>query len=398
MSLQSFFKQTGLNISVYKPTLSPVGSNYVYDPRGTLIEEALEDSVSSYEHEIDGEVGFKSARISIGGSQEYIEGWIENGLNLHVEVHNRGHETVWEGFVNSLAADLGALQFTRGGVLDIFNRVTATYTPIDYTSSPPSRGPQTETAIANDTTSQVKYGILEGLLNASADTQEAAELARDTQLASYSMPGESTRASTSGGAPASVTLNLAGYGRRAEKYIYNDTATGYIAISDKIIAALGADPNGLFSVNYNYITSNPVLVAAEEGDNRMAMTVIKALIEAGTANDKRTFFGIYENRIARYWNEPTDITYRFRIADVMQDVERGPGGAFTAPWDLRPGYWVFYSDFLSGRVPPPIDLRTDPRVALIESVKFTAPYNVEFNGQNFGSIEQLLAKRGLGGM
>jgi hypothetical protein len=305
---------------------------------------------------------------------------------------------MFEGFVNSLSASLGTLTYERGPVMSVINRLIAIYTPVDYTASPPAKGPPTETTAADNEDSQREYAILEGVLQAGEDTQTGAERARDTQLRDLAQPAHASSVNTSGNNQPSVSLEVLGYGHRLDKYIYNDTTTAQVAISTKIGAALDADPNGLFSTERDLIETNSVLLSAEEDDNRTAWSVIKAVLPAGTADDYRTFFGIYEGRTPYYWSEPLDVRYKFRIADVNQEVLEHAGGTIARPWGVRPGYWVLLPDFLAARLEPPVDLRDDPRVFLVESVKYTAPYTVEFNGQRFGSIPQLLAKKGLGSL
>lgn len=373
-------------------------SNYVYTPRGQLIEDGLEKRISSYNHTIDGKQGFASASITIEDELTYIEGWIADGLNRHIEVYNPDLETVWTGFVNSYSANVGTLTKSGGPVLDIINRCVVIYTPVDYTADPPARGPKTPTTAADDTDSQLKFGIIETVIQGGEDTQVGAEQARDTQLRDMAEPKGSTTISPGAAQTASITLGCLGYGARLGTYIFNDLTEGAIAISNKIIAALGADPNGIFSTDYDHIESNAFLLAAAERDNRPALSVIEACLNIGTATDERTFFGVYEDQKAYYWSEPIDITYRHRIADAMQDIEARAGKTPTRPWDLRPGQWVFLPDFLAGRVPPQLDLRDDPRAFLAEAVNFTAPYDLTMNGERFGSVKQLMAKKGLGGM
>lgn len=373
-------------------------STYSYNPTGRLITDALEHSITQYGHDMDAEVGFKGAALTIEDNPGQIEDWIDNGLNRHIAVYNPAGDVVFEGFVNSLSANIGPVTYERGPVLDVMTRMLAIYTPVDYSASPPAKGPPMETTAADNEEAQRIYGILEGVLQAGEDTQVGAERARDTQLRDFSAANKASSVNTSGNNQPSVSIDVLGYGARLDRYIYNDATVGGIAISDKLGAALDADPNGLFSTERDYLESNPVLVAAEEDDNRTAWTVIKALLPAGMADDRRTFFGIYEGRTPRYWSEPADVRYKFRIADVNQDVLEHAGGTVTQPWDVRPGYWVFLPDFLAGRVGSPVDLRNDPRVFLIEAVKYTAPYTVEFNGKRFGSIPQLLAKKGLGSL
>jgi len=362
------------------------------------MENGLEARVSSYAHSMTSQIGFDSMTLTIEGSQEYIEDWIQDGLNKHIEVRDAKMDTVWEGFVNSYSANVGALTKTGGPVTDIINRCVVTYTPLDETAFPPARGPQTETTGADNNDSKYIYGVLEGIIQGGEVSQTIAEQVRDTQLEDFAWPKESTSIAIGGSTTAAaITLECLGYSARLDNYIV--TLTGVTAaesVSEKIERALDADPSYLFSTKREYIEPNALIYPVYEGDNKTALNIIKSCLSVGTAADKRTFFGIYEDQIPYYWSEPLDILYRFRVADVWQDIEKHTWGAHIEPWSVRPGQWLFTTDFLAGRIPPPNNPRRDPRVFLVETVKFTAPYQLETNGERFGSVKQLLAKTGLG--
>jgi hypothetical protein len=70
------------------------------------------------------------------------------------------------------------------------------------------------------------------------------------------------------------------------------------------------------------------------------------------------------------------------------------------PWDVLPAEYLFYPDFLVGRHPPITTetLGTDPRAGFIETVSFRAPYDLSVNGIKLSNVDQVLAKRGIGGM
>lgn len=348
---------------------------------------------------MDAQIGFNTLTLTIQGEQSYIENWIAGALNTHISVHDARMNTVWQGFVNAYSARVGALSKTGGPVLDIINRCVVTYTPLDYTATPPARGPETPTTAADNEDSKYTYGIIEGIIQGGELTSVAAEQIRDTQLADFAWPKEATAIGVgSTSEAATITLECLGYGARLDTYIVDLTgiAGGSETIDEKIGHAIDADPNHLFSTKREYIEPNALLLPTDERDNNTALSLIKLCLSVGTATDKRTFFGVYEDQIPYYWSEPLDILYRFRVADVMQDVEKHTWGAQVEPWSVRPGQWLFTTDFLSGRIPPPNNPRRDPRVFLVESVTFTAPFQLQANGERFGSVPQLLAKYGLG--
>jgi hypothetical protein len=69
------------------------------------------------------------------------------------------------------------------------------------------------------------------------------------------------------------------------------------------------------------------------------------------------------------------------------------------PWNVLPARWIFRPDFLVGRFLPisAASLGSDPRAAFIEVVQFDAPYSLSINGRKLSQLDQVLARRGLGG-
>lgn len=396
-AVPSKFQTLGLNIAIFRPQISPDAP--YYDPRGQLMRDDIATVVSSYAHEISANGGFTSATITLEGDQVDVEWWISNAIGKHVEVYDEGHQIVWEGFVNSYRATVGSLSVSGGPLMDVANQVVVVYTPVDTTADPPATGPETETTAAVDSESQSRYGILETVYSGGQTTQTGAEQIRDTLLEDSKYPARSETLSIGGASGASITLECAGYYDWLDKYIFNDTTAGVSYLTDKMQLVLEADPNEIFGVEYadfSHIEENQFLVVARERDNKTAMTVIKELVAIGDANDRRTFFGVYERRVPHYYTIPQSVKYEHRIADSSQRVDIFGGGVMLRPWQIRPGDWVFLPDFLSAKaVSYGTDIRNDPRVIFIESVKYSMPYGVTLNGNRYATLPQLLAKRGM---
>jgi hypothetical protein len=74
-------------------------------------------------------------------------------------------------------------------LLDVGNRISVVYTPIlDATVDPPVVGVRQPTAIAEDSDSQDRYGIVEKVLSGGTCFQADAERYRDTFLAENALP------------------------------------------------------------------------------------------------------------------------------------------------------------------------------------------------------------------
>ena len=389
MTTPSHSQSSGFTILVYKPA---IGAG-TYTPAGTLIGE-FSHEVEQYQHTIAALGGYDSASFSINDRQENLEDWLDR-LGYHVEVYNPDLVLIWEGFIDSVAVNVGALAVTRGRLTDIGNRALCVYSSVDTTTTPPTMGVRARTALANNTTSQARYGIIEKYMSVGGATQVTAEQIRDTWLAENDEPETSQQFST-GGEQTSVMVNCAGYSRWLEQYVYNQTAnTGTINVSTAIQNAIAANPNGLFSTDYTGIVANTLQTQRYVNDDDTAWGYIKYLVSQGDAADGRYLFGIYAGRKARYEAMPTETAYLQRLSDPKLRVET-PTGQEVKPWDVLPGRWLFYPDFFIGRITPP-DRRDDPRYEFIERVTFTAPWGLSHTGSKVATLGQKLAKLGLGG-
>ena len=88
------------------------------------------------------------------------------------------------------------------------------------------------------------------------------------------------------------------------------------------------------------------------------------------------------------------IAYQHKIQDESLNIEQYGSGVEVRPWNIKPAQWVFLSDFLAGG-DIPTERRLDPRFIFIESVTFSAPYDVQINGGKINTIKQLLASQGM---
>lgn len=361
---------------------------------GNAVIGQLTDKISTYNHDISTSEGYKRASFVITGDQINVEDWFESGLARDVVTYNDANGIIWNGFVNKVSIVVGGRSLSRGPLTDIVNRLSVSYTPIDTTTNPPVRGNKTLTDIVNDTASQSKYGILQDIYNAGDCTDANAVIVRDSLLGDLLDPEVSETLSLQGGAP-SVTVECCGYYAFLDKYIYSNTATGTIALSTKLQNVLTASPNAIFSSDYGKITSNTLTVTANETEDRMALDVIKGELAKGDSGNNRYTFGIFANRKAYYAPMPTSFAYQFQLATSTLELY---GGGELMPWDVLPGRWMFYTDFLTGKSRPVTDLRKDPRALFIETVNFTAPWGLSLNGGKVRTTQQIMARMGLGGV
>lgn len=367
-----------------------------YNVHGALLSDRMADQVASYSHEIRADGGWWSAAISFAASENDIEEWFGYGLNRHIEVYNAAFELVWVGFVNQITVQAGTLTAVRGPLIDIVNRVSVVYTPIlDPTTLPPIEGVERPTTIANDVVSQAAYGVFEAVISGGKllddGTTDNAVYLRDTYLAENANPQTSESLDLGSGEERTMQLDLLGYVHRLDRYVYQDLTTATVQLDTQIQNVLAADPNGLFSTDYTQIAANPTLVSRYTDDNKMALDVLRGMVILGDATGSRYTLGVYEDQRVVYAAVSTIPFYQHAIMSNDLQMTLYGSQASVAPWDVRPARWAFLVDFLPGHGRPAA-LRDDPRFLFIETVHYTAPNNLQVDGQKISRIPQLLAR------
>lgn len=349
--------------------------------------------VSGYSHVIEADGGFKEMVFSLNSEVVEIEDWLESGLGRHVEVFDDAHLVMWEGFVDKVSAVIGGRAIERGPLMDVANRLSVVYSRVDTSVSPPVVGNRAQTAYADNADSQAKYGIFYDVYSVSGSSDATALLIRDTLLADRAWP-ETTESISGQGSTPMLTITCRGYLDYLKKFPYNDTvSTGEVDASQKIEDVLAADPNAIVSTDYTWIDANTLQVGAYENDSKTGWAVIAGEVAKGDATANRWTFGIYAGRKAYYQPQEMDFSYKYTTS--QSELELFSGGIIS-PWAVRPGKWIFFPDFLQGRSYTG-DIARDPRAMYIESVTYTAPYDLGMNGSKVKTLPQLLARLGLGG-
>lgn len=358
----------------------------------------LTSRVSRYSHEVRAIGGFWSANLAISASQKYIENWIAYGLGRHLVVYNPSLVIIWEGFVNKLTATLGPFQYEVGPLLDIGNRVAVTYSQEDTGTG--IVGGRTVTAVADNTDSQARYGIIQKTYSHSGATLALAEQIRDAYAndPKYAFPPTSRSSNLSGTAEPSITLDCLGYWHWLKAYYPTDATAGYISATDKIKATLAANPNAMFSADYSMIADNATLVKQAEVGERTAEDILKGVNSLGDSSLNTYNIGFYGGRKLVYQPIPTTIEYQQRITSnrgLVNAVNRE-----VKPWDAMPGKYILFPDFLIGQFPPTtaVTLGSDPRVGFVEVARYTAPWGLNLDGKKMSQLDQRLARKGMGSL
>lgn len=372
-------------IGVYQPV-----------PLGGVHLETLTTTINSYGHTLLAFGGFDKASLSIVDTMPILQEWYENGLGRGIIAFDDKLQRVWEGFVNSVTLQQAGLRIQRGPLLNVANRIKAVYSSIDTSTTPPTLGVRKSTAWSDNLASQARYGIWPKVVSLAGVTDSNAASLRDTHLAQYSEVETNSQFSTSGGDAISLQIECLGYFHTLT-YPYNYTAAGGVTdLSIHLKRILAAAPNGWLSADMSKIANNTLQVSQWENDDKQASGLIKGLTAMGDAAANRYLFGIYEGRQAQYGAVPTDWAYEIRLNNQRQTIFNRSGGE-VEPWALRPGQWLFFSDFLPGRQAQSANLRSDPRMLFIESVSYSMPYAVQVNGGKIDTLAQKLAQLGLAG-
>lgn len=368
-------------------TILPVSiflSDPLYWADSTSFKLGLSTRVSAYSQEIAADGGYKTATVTMSVSTDEIGRFVETALGQHIEVYDQSTVKIWEGYVDNITVNLGTLSFSRGPLAEIGNRITALYT--DFTTSQPA-----VTTAQNDTISQERYGIWHKVVSVGSVSATTANSIRNTYLQESKWP-ESTHSVAFAGGETTLTLTCLGYINWIT-YPYNEATDTTYTAREKILEVLADDPNTIISTDYNFIETNTLSVARLDNDYRVALEVIKEIVNmGGDADNIRRTFGIYNNRVAYLQAIPQEIEYTMRVGDpVMYDKY----GRAIEPWNVRAGKWIKMVDFLPGLNIASTNPREDPRNVFIESVTYTAPADLAINGGKTGTVTQQLSKLGL---
>ena len=359
-------------------------------------DDNLAYGMESYSHTIVATGGYDTASLTAKMRIREAGRWFTKGLGRDFAYYSPQGIKRWQGFINSITVNIGALSYTIGPVIDIANRADVLFSTKQYNTNPPIGGQETSTGAANITASQNRYGIFVTLLNGGSGILAQMEEIRDVFLAENSEPFRDTAASFSADGEAQIQLEMLGYYHLLKRYFYSSSTTGTQNASAKIAAVLAADPSSRFSSSSLFIETNTTQVNAAELDNPYAWDVIQNTIAVGDGSGNRMLFGVYNDLVAYYQSLPTTVTRQMLLSDPAQRVE-SISGALIYPWDMRPGAWVAVQDFIIGQ-PQAADLKSDLRNIMVETVSYTAPFGLSINGKKVETLPQIMARYGISGI
>lgn len=367
-------------------------------PKGGTWLGDFDISVQNWRHEISAFGGFDTASFELSDHLSNMEDWILNGLFRPIIVRDNYLTTIWEGFVNSITINQAGLSVTHGPINEIKNRIFAIYSGVDTSVYPPQIGVRKKTPTINSTASQTNWGIWPFILSVAGVSDSNADQLVSMYMQEHDHPEINSNFSFSGG-EISLTINCLGW-YNTLKYPFNYTTnSGTVAITTRISQILAANPNsGWISSDLSKVIPNTIVVPQYENDDQLALEHLRGLTAMGDVNLDRCYFGIYEDRQVVYGPKTEQLDFTLELADPKRQLYDS-SGSLVAPWKIRPGMWVFFSDFIPGLGAPFDDFHTDPRMLRVETVSFDmrTPFAVQFTGGISSKYEQRSARLGLRG-
>lgn len=359
-----------------------------------------------YSHTKESDWGDVSATIELAVDQVTIQEWFFNGLGRDIKVVDTGGNVVFRGFVNVIETTQGGIVSTTGPLTEVANKVWATYTPKLILANFTTDAGQTETNFAQDTISQGLYGIWQKVIQAGeafvdpTTGYNQAEDSRDLYLARFKVP--QTQADVSPNAQEiSLRLYVRGYIDFLKAFVYQnriyaETPPTVLTITDSIKAILNDNPNAaVLSTNQAFIGANPGLAPSNSNNYEVAFSAIENLLKTGDTTAGQWVFYLDADLKPHYELLPTTVEYRYRLTNQRQLVERLVDAVEVFPWQVQAGKYIVLTDWLqSGSYKPPLVIDAyEPRIRLLTSFNYTAPWDFSFSTGSLTLNDQLVIKK-----
>lgn len=385
--------QTGINIVWTDPLWFSIRRAF-----GTITKE-----LESYSHTLGADKGFVDAAIGLSLPRDQMEDWYLNGLGRDIIVRNSGGTVIFRGFVDQVDMSIAGIIATIGPLRQVANRVYCVYNPLFVLPTQSSSSGQIEAPAIENAASQARYGVWEYALNAGnclvdpATGYNEAAVAQALYLFQNQLPKQAWSTTNTGSIDLKLTVR--GYYEWFGAYLYqNRTITPATStLTAYLTAVLAANLNtDVISAATTGIGTNASLILDKTQDYSPAISRIDSVLAAGDGAG-----GIWlarldkDNRLIYAAADETPY-YLYSVLDNRQTVLRMNGDA-VKPWDILPGKVAFLHDWMMGVTGPPGDLGVDPRVALVDQVRYTAPWSFELASREINQFQAFVNRKGLGG-
>jgi hypothetical protein len=368
-------------------------------------------ALGSYKHVLAAFGGYQSASFQIGADRRVIEDWWEDGIGRHIETYDDANMRIWEGFVNQITVNMGAMQLTRGPLVSITNQVAAYYSQLIHgagglvtdgvqkksTTMIPNATSTSDTEV-RALASQAEFGVWQRKLSIGKVFDADAEAIQLAFLRENCLPEiVNSGFSLSRSGDSTITVECLGYAAYLDAYTYTNDQSLACTTTEKIEFVLQADPNQILARDWGRLADNGTLVDQYEKEDQKASAIIKNCLTLGGTGDRRWLFGVYNDRVCYYQPASLQVDYYQILHDPRQRITDLAGGD-VKPWLVQPGRWILFADLLPMTTHNEFKPWEDPAAMFIESVTYTAPYGLDLSGSKVSTLQQKLARMGLAGI
>jgi len=297
----------------------------------TLLHSNIAGLVDSYSHTITDQFGFESMQGVLKVPLDEAIDWLNNGLMRSVVVTSPDAEIVWEGYLNTISAQIGQKPVTLS--LDgMANRVRCVYTTV--------LGTPGVTSSTSDTASQLLYGTKDRVVPLADSDATAAGYRAAVVLADLAYPKsrEATQAMSGEQGDITLTLTFSGWYGTLEWLVTSNSTTSDAVTTTQVGTLLtnAAAVNAFIATSTVYITasgiSSPQLITSQTTFRE----AIEDRLKLGNGTSPMAW-GVYEDRTFHVdtWAgaTPETITYYERLGDANVYT---PSGSLVLPWNVRP--------------------------------------------------------------
>lgn len=375
-----------------------VQSNTLY---GRKFIDDITDNHEGYNHTISAIGGFDTASFRIGGTQDYLDDWFEDGLMRRIVCFNPEGIPVWEGAVFGMNYVTGSLAKTKT-IDNLINRIYMRYSPLDTSVTPPiEKAPITWQF--NDVDSQSLWGVKAHVISGGGRTDDSAFNWGTTVLRERKeiRTGEDVNISSSDA--YSLQVDCKGYVHTLKWLPYiSSVTTGKInshQVIQEVLRYFDSINGGWINLDFDLMDYNFALSRRGYEDLSSCYDIIfgsNGIIQNGGIGGDRWVGGIYQNRRMVYkQSESIDSLYADQfelyraLGDVGQMIYEVDTGTEVKPWDMMPDRVLHTVD---------VNVGGDKDLMYIEQVKFAEPYGLELIGGDDQRLAVFLTQHGLSGV
>jgi hypothetical protein len=361
-------------------------------PAGYMID--LADGLTSYEHSISDQAGFESVAISRDAPADLALTALVTWLGGKLVAAGPDADIIAEGLLTTIEATFG--EESRSVSLDpMANRIRVKYTLA-------AGGGSGTTSAANDTASQVIYGVKETVQSfETTDATDAANKAtrllaelKNPRMDRRSRAGAGSRSKAAPGAQLRCTFS--GYYATLDWLTTSSTST----TSTDTGTQVGSLITSYRATNANFVAASTIATTGRSAPETIAdgttyRRAIEDRLASGNSSGQPLAWGVYEGAVFLVANPsaattPGTVTYRRYLGDGRI---YNAAGCVVPWWQVRPNAIYEVVDLLD---PGPISTAQDAAArSYVARVRFSVQrdgMSLDLEGSEGQSVDRLLAR------